>query len=310
MLQSRNVNKENAFAVPPKTPAAKGLNFGTKTPFGDENVRAPMTLKGGAKFNSDAFITPIGPRRIPLGVQNTNVRKLAPPSTGKPQQSRLSSAKRRTPKQASPEVFKDVNQQLSQKLEQAQIAEEEVDIPDVEYMPPRGPDIPWEPENYSPVNWSALRNYRPSVSAYMDRLDDQGRTYIEREDAELFKDPVFEELPVGPEVEVEKVVAEKKEVKTVERKRSTRNTGGVPSYLMPTAAARARQVKHNASAGESTRRAVLSTATRKPIVSSRPASLTTSRMTRPTQPKYEPLFAGMKLDVYESDEDDTFQIEV
>ncbi|BFZ60648.1 hypothetical protein YB2330_001689 [Saitoella coloradoensis] len=309
MLQSRNLNKENAFAVPPKTPAAKGLKFSAKTPFGEENVRASMTVKGGAKFNSNAFITPIGPRRIPLGEQNTNVRKLAPPSTGKPQQSRLSSTKRRTPKQASPEVLKDVHQHLSQKLEQAQIDEEEIEIPDIEYMPPCGPEIPWEPENYSPVDWSCLRNYRPSVSAYMDRLDDQEHTYIEREDAELFKDPVFEELPVGPETEVEKVALEKNEVKMLERKRSTINTGGVPNYLMPTAAARAKQV--NASATESTWRATPSITTRKSVVNSRPTSLSTiSRTMRPAQSKYEPLFVGITLDVYESDEDDAFRIEL
>ncbi|ODQ53478.1 hypothetical protein SAICODRAFT_30157 [Saitoella complicata NRRL Y-17804] len=87
------------------------------------------------------------------------------------------------------------------------------------------------------------------------------------------------------------------------------NTGGVPSYLMPTAAARSRQV--NVFATESTRRAVSSTTTRKSLINSRLTSLTTtSRTTRPAQPKYEPLFAGMKLDVYEFDEDDTFRIEV
>ncbi|ODQ53477.1 hypothetical protein SAICODRAFT_7188 [Saitoella complicata NRRL Y-17804] len=120
MLQSRNVNKENAFAVRPKTPAAKGLKFSAKTPFGDENVRASMMVKG----------------------YKVQLERVYYPNWTKENSFRLSSAKRRTPKQASPEVFKDVHQQLSQKLEQAQIAEEEIEIPDIEYMPPRRLEIP------------------------------------------------------------------------------------------------------------------------------------------------------------------------
>ena len=136
-------DQENLAYAHQTTAAAKPLNQQAKTPANkapktpfrrnqnDENDAFQSGFKTGkatkkANIDNNAFLTPAGPRnRAPLGMKTTNAKAKTPaPLTTKPSAQKTVSPRLRRQKV---------------KIHQAEPlqAEEEDDVPDIEYMPPR-----------------------------------------------------------------------------------------------------------------------------------------------------------------------------
>ncbi|KAF2280825.1 uncharacterized protein EI97DRAFT_409088 [Westerdykella ornata] len=171
--------------------AVKGLNAGfkstnkpPKTPFkvplNDENAvnkGGKSALKAGGKA-TNAFVTPAGPRtvRAPLGMKTTNAKAQAFQTPA--------------PLSASAKT-----QKLSPRLRRAKVkvhqpevqAEEEDDVPEVEYVPPKEIPLPDDlDEDMPPINWDfpmfkGANMTRGVFSVYHNPVEDDGRTRGERE---------------------------------------------------------------------------------------------------------------------------------
>jgi hypothetical protein len=174
MLQPRHrPDKENQIHRPPKTPGpTKSIihKVPPKTPFNDENHVAPRTAKKSVVFGQssttnldtskfDAFQTPgshllfltkLAPRRV-LGGKDLNTRQTpfqAPPSTIKPLHNTHGTdawsppftrpTHRRTSRKAS------LGLRISPVKDDIPI--QDVDVPEVEYMPPTSDGISIEDE--------------------------------------------------------------------------------------------------------------------------------------------------------------------
>ncbi|KAF2789268.1 hypothetical protein K505DRAFT_313453 [Melanomma pulvis-pyrius CBS 109.77] len=175
-----------------KTPGNKAPKTPFKIPLNDENAvfkagksamktngkgneNLFMTMKKGGKLDDNAFVTPAGPRtRAPLGMKTTNAKARAfqtpAPLSGSAKTQKISPRLRR------PKVK--IHQPEAQN-------EEEDDVPEVEYMPPKEIPLADETENL-PADWKfpmfeGTNMTRGVYSAYVNPVEDDGRTRKERE---------------------------------------------------------------------------------------------------------------------------------
>ncbi|KAF2740431.1 hypothetical protein EJ04DRAFT_507965 [Polyplosphaeria fusca] len=164
------LNDENAFKAGKSVLQTNGK--------GNENLL--MTSKKGGKLDENAFVTPAGPRtRAPLGMKTTNAKakgfQTPAPLSASAKTQKLSPRLRR------PKVK--VHQPEPQ-------AEEEDDVPEPEYMPPREIPLPEDyDEDMPPINWDFPmfrgKNMTRGISEiYLNPVEADGRTRIEREEDE------------------------------------------------------------------------------------------------------------------------------
>ncbi|KAG9196346.1 hypothetical protein G6011_01467 [Alternaria panax] len=169
-----------------KTPANKAPKTPFKIPLNDENAvgKAGNTkgkgaqlfaTKPGGKIDTNAFVTPAGPRaRAPLGMKTTNAksRAFATPAP-------LSSAgktQKLSPRMRRPKV----------KIHQSDIAQEDQDdVPEIEYMPPKEIPLQDDMDDLLPKNWiipriSSQDMVRGIWQAYHNPVEDDGRTREQR----------------------------------------------------------------------------------------------------------------------------------
>jgi hypothetical protein len=179
----------------PKTPFKIPLNdenatirFGAKTNGkGNENVMT--AAKKGGFNNTDAFVTPMGPRtRAPLGQKTTNAKALAVPfqtpappvPTNQKSHQKSASARRPRPRHSVVETAK------IEPLADGPLHEEEI-----EYMPPKPIELPDHPEDFPPDReYPQFKNgnmTRGWYGTYLDPLDDDGKTGFERREEALNK---------------------------------------------------------------------------------------------------------------------------
>ncbi|KAL8734433.1 MAG: hypothetical protein Q9181_003213 [Wetmoreana brouardii] len=190
--------------LPPKTPGNKPAKTPLKVPLNDENggtvfgggkrtlgkgnENAIFGTSRGGKVESNAFVTPMGPRnRAPLGVKTTNIKTKAfqtpapapiDNAPGKTNQKSVS-ARNPRPKVSHPETTK---------LEDILADKEALDEREIEYMPPKPKDLPDvglddEPE----LDLSVLQG--PSQLAgwfehFANQPDAEGLSYIQRKEME------------------------------------------------------------------------------------------------------------------------------
>lgn len=162
----------------PKTPF--------KVPLNDENgtvFRGGKTLLQTGKKEQNAFVTPAGPRnRAPLGMKTTNAKAKAfqtpAPLTGSVKTQKLSPRLRRPKiKVHEPEVHH----------------EEEDDVAEIEYMPPKEVPLPDVlDDDLPPINWEFPQFKGAAMthgyhSVYHNPVEDDGRTKGERELEESLK---------------------------------------------------------------------------------------------------------------------------
>ncbi|KAH9818560.1 hypothetical protein Tdes44962_MAKER05325 [Teratosphaeria destructans] len=258
MFATRNHN-ENAIYEQQTAAASKPLNQGVKglapktpakTPFkgrqNDENAAllGANTIGKAGKAAVTAFQTPAGPKnRAPLGNKTTNAKALqtpAPPTQEKPLSNRPTSPRLRRGKV---------------KIHQAEVdpLEDDNGEREIEYMPPRGEPLPDLPDD----GWPVDRQYSQFEGTNLTK--GWWSEYQPHKDPEEFSD--FEEKLK----EVEARERKKKKTLTAastdsdkERKPSTLNSrnaasalanapkgttkpkASLPSFAVPTAAAKAR----------------------------------------------------------------------
>ncbi|KAJ4300883.1 hypothetical protein N0V90_002971 [Kalmusia sp. IMI 367209] len=157
------LNDENAFGKGGKSVLqTKGK--------GNENLL--MTVKKDGKLDSNAFLTPAGPRtRAPLGMKTTNAKAKAfqtpAPLSG--------SAKTQ---KASPRLRRPKVKVLQQEVQNT----EEDDVPEIEYMPPKEIPLLNDMDDYLPRDWKIPKLENGGVwEAYHNPLEDDGRTKLQRE---------------------------------------------------------------------------------------------------------------------------------
>ncbi|KAL1591587.1 hypothetical protein SLS60_011837 [Paraconiothyrium brasiliense] len=155
-------NDENAVAKGGKSVLqAKGR--------GNENLF--LTGKKEGKLDSNAFVTPAGPRtRAPLGMKTTNAKAKAfqtPAPLSASAKTQKASPRLRRPKvKVQPDV---------------QHAAEH-DVPEVEYMPPKEVPLLDDMGDYLPRDWKIPKLENGGVEeAYRNPLEDDGRTKLQRE---------------------------------------------------------------------------------------------------------------------------------
>ncbi|KAF1950674.1 hypothetical protein CC80DRAFT_455332 [Byssothecium circinans] len=188
-LQASTAGKNGLKGLGAKTPGHKAPKTPFKVSLNDENAvgkagksvlktngkgNIPMTVKKDGKGDMGAFVTPAGPRsRAPLGMKTTNA-KAAAFQTPAP----LSSAKTQkvSPRLRRPKV----------KVHQPGPAEEEEDVPEIEYMPPKEVPLPDDMDDYLPRDWKfpmfeGKNANRGIWDAYHNPVEDDGRTKGERE---------------------------------------------------------------------------------------------------------------------------------
>ncbi|KAH6459085.1 hypothetical protein HBI57_100020 [Parastagonospora nodorum] len=152
-----------------KTPGNKAPKTPFKIPLNDENVIKP-TGKANGKGNENAFLTPAGPRtRAPLGMKTTNAKSNAfktPAPLGSSAKTQKLSPRLRRPKvkvhQTEPE------------------AEDEDDVPEVEYMPPKEIPLADDMDDYLPKDWNFPKLDKASINrgiwqAFSNPIEDDGR---------------------------------------------------------------------------------------------------------------------------------------
>ncbi|KAL1855767.1 hypothetical protein VTK73DRAFT_8479 [Phialemonium thermophilum] len=185
---------------PPKTPAARFPKTPLKVPLHDENAptgwagknkneNAALGGKSAGARGKSHLVTPLEPRtaRAPLGHKTTNAKA----RTGQPggvkeivreletsQAQPTTAAKRPTPAapRAASSAKRDVHNDVAHPLE-----EEE----DIEYAPPKAPDIPYEsdilPEGGLTFEaWKPENRLKGYYNVYFNQVDDDGRTATER----------------------------------------------------------------------------------------------------------------------------------
>lgn len=154
-------------SVPPKTPGPIGLRSNlngrhtSKKPLNDDENN-PFVAKGGninLGKEKNAFVTP-GPRdRAPLGAKTTNA-KAKPFQTPAPLTKDQKGLAKTQPRSASTRKPKlKVHQQLEPVFDvgpvgdKQDIEQEEDDVPDIEYAPPRPKDLPDYPDPEDPFEF-------------------------------------------------------------------------------------------------------------------------------------------------------------
>ncbi|KAF8449840.1 hypothetical protein BGX38DRAFT_1186540 [Terfezia claveryi] len=187
----------------PKTPAPK-------TPFrmpldrkNFETAKKGLTVKKSAfQLDPSAFVTPIGPRRIPLGGKTTNAK--APRSEQK--------------------------EKLQLKLQQSPVTktvirDNEEEIPEIEYMPPKPIDLPDIPDDFIEPDYNVIRNnmFTNAYSFYLDARDENGKTKLERQ-----MDAIIEEQEKEMLAEADGIILPKKTPpkKTMAVRRDPPTAGG------------------------------------------------------------------------------------
>ncbi|KAF2710511.1 hypothetical protein K504DRAFT_377139 [Pleomassaria siparia CBS 279.74] len=163
----------------PKTPFKISLNDENASKAGKTNGKGNgnllMTMRKGGKLEDNAFVTPAGARtRAPLGMKTTNAKARAfqtpAPLSGSAKTQKISPRLRR------PKV----------KIHQPEAHEEEEDeVPEIEYMPPKMVPLADEMEHL-PTDWKfpmfeGQNMTRGVYSAYINPIEDDGRTKKERE---------------------------------------------------------------------------------------------------------------------------------
>ncbi|KAF8467660.1 hypothetical protein BDZ91DRAFT_793343 [Kalaharituber pfeilii] len=151
----------------PKTPMHQPLKA-PKTPFrmplDRENLETAKKVlpqkKSAFQLDPNAFITPVGPRRVPLGGKTTNAK--APRSEQK---------EKLQLKLAQSPVTKTV------------IRDNEDETPDIEYMPPRPIELPDIPDDFIEPDYNLIKYnlFTGAFSAYLDGRDESGKTKLERQ---------------------------------------------------------------------------------------------------------------------------------
>ncbi|KAJ4344421.1 uncharacterized protein N0V89_012163 [Didymosphaeria variabile] len=182
---------QTAAASKPLNAGLKGFAAKTpakKVPLNDENAVAKggksvlqtkgrgnenlfVTGKKDGKLDSNAFVTPAGPRtRAPLGMKTTNAKAKAfqtPVPLSASAKTQKASPRLRRPKvKVQPDV---------------QHAGEN-DVPEVEYMPPKEVPLLDDMGDYLPRDWKIPKLENGGVEeAYRNPLEDDGRTKLQRE---------------------------------------------------------------------------------------------------------------------------------
>ncbi|TGZ85080.1 hypothetical protein EX30DRAFT_15891 [Ascodesmis nigricans] len=186
------INKENlvlqapphggkASNANPKTPGPQKLH--PKTPFkipagNDENVAGnTANPKTGKKMGMMAqqFITPApGPRQV-LGRKTTNAkaRNLAPMDGDLG-----GSLKPKTPGSS----LRPLKSKLTVAHDPEAAIQEEDDIPDIEYIPPRSEEPPLVPDILDPIDYDFINQnlMRGCYRSYLSGVDDNGKTRTQR----------------------------------------------------------------------------------------------------------------------------------
>ncbi|OAF98723.1 uncharacterized protein CC84DRAFT_1132158 [Paraphaeosphaeria sporulosa] len=164
-----------------KTPATRAPKTPFKLPLNDENAvarggKSLLQTKGTAKeqhgkLDSNAFVTPAGPRtRAPLGMKTTNAKARAfqtPALLSGSAKTQKASPRLRRPKvKVQPDV---------------QHADEH-GVPEVEYMPPKEVPLPDDMDDYLPRDWKIPKLENGGVDdVYHNPLEDDGRTKLQRQ---------------------------------------------------------------------------------------------------------------------------------
>ncbi|KAF8426393.1 hypothetical protein EV426DRAFT_593801 [Tirmania nivea] len=184
--------KAGASKMAPKTPAPK-------TPFrmpldreNMETTKKGLTVKKSAfQLDPSAFVTPMGPRRIPLGGKTTNAK--APRSEQK--------------------------EKLQLKLQQSPVTktvirDNEEETPDIEYMPPKPIDLPDIPDNFIEPDYNLIKinMFTNAYSFYLDARDENGKTKLERQMDAIFEEQEKEMLAEADGIILSKKIAPKKTV--------------------------------------------------------------------------------------------------
>ncbi|KAK6536057.1 hypothetical protein TWF281_000303 [Arthrobotrys megalospora] len=201
--------------------ALQGAKGGfSKTPGGkhDENEVAAMNLggKSGFKVQADAFKTPLGPRgRVPLGGKDTNVKAKTtitfndPLQTNKPEKTTPSSTKKRYRRHTRLSI-----------TQAKEVAEEEDEFPEIEYMPPAPKELPDIPEDYVRIDMGKIKQnlfkdvHSTPIHTAKQRSQFKKLTYHdekkEEEDVLRELDSIVSEMKIGLESEGAQPVVKKK----------------------------------------------------------------------------------------------------
>ncbi|KAK9376460.1 uncharacterized protein V1513DRAFT_438739 [Lipomyces chichibuensis] len=192
--ENHTVGHTGPLKAAPKTPFSKRAGT-VRTPFAaktKENNNTYPTGKasiaeGGTKSKSP-FKTP-NEKRIPLGGKDTNARTMQT----KPQKTiaKQTSGRRRVKPAIKPVITKETTITSVES-----IADD--DFPDIEYMPPRGEELPFIPDDYEELDLIALRdilNDGSIIADYHYPRDNGGMTSMERKLNGIFNNPDNEYIP-------------------------------------------------------------------------------------------------------------------
>ncbi|KAL7267757.1 hypothetical protein RUND412_009642 [Rhizina undulata] len=170
------VNRENVLLqgsqtgrTNPRTPGPSNFKTPFKIPVNDENGLETIRKTGGPKNlfagNPEMFITPVGPRK-PLAGKTTNVKapnqaQSAKPSASRPVRGRLSILGH------TPPIVHENNK----------------DVPEIEYMPPREQALPDIPDGFVLPDLENLSKnlYTDCHHIYLDEIDEFGKTKVQRQ---------------------------------------------------------------------------------------------------------------------------------
>jgi hypothetical protein len=190
-----------------KTPANKAPKTPFKIPLNDENAfkggkpggktngkgdgSLSMTIKG-AKVDNSAFVTPAGEIHAALS-KKKSLTQMTGPRTRAPLGMKTTNAKARAFQTPAPLSGSAKTQKISPRLRRPKVKvhqpepanEEEDDVPEVEYMPPKEVPLPDTMDDF-PSDWKfpmfqGKNMTRGIWSAYHNPLEDDGRTKKERE---------------------------------------------------------------------------------------------------------------------------------
>ncbi|KAM3078545.1 hypothetical protein ACMFMG_006417 [Clarireedia jacksonii] len=184
---------QSTRGLQPKTPGNKFPKTPLKVPLNDENAPTGFGGKGTGKgkglggkdvtIDKNAFITPMGPRnRAPLGMKTTNAKTKVFQTPAGPG--------------VEKELEKTVSKQPSVRKPRSRVTEKvKIDVhgddsplgePDVEYMPPRSKDIPFDSDIFPKgcLNYDVLKPEnltRGSLGAWYNTADKDGKSKVERD---------------------------------------------------------------------------------------------------------------------------------
>lgn len=215
---------QSTRSLQPKTPGAKYPKTPLKIPLNDENAPAGfggksvkgkglegLTVKKGATFDKNAFVTPMGTRlpspnvnrifnlteagprtRAPLGMKTTNAKAKAFQTPSGPAPAQDKDLDKTAPKQqTSARRPKKLIHADSVKLEvhgdESPLADR-----DVEYCPPRPADLPYESTDFPDncLDYSVLKpgNLMKGIHKnYRQQVDENGMSRMEREADEAYQ---------------------------------------------------------------------------------------------------------------------------